>query len=258
MKDVDAMLGRRPETCLSDLVLDRLLAGELDGTPDADAVQTHLSACDVCTARLAELRAQGEAFGNEIWVAGVAAQTRKAARRGWARPAIAALAAAAAVVLVVQLVPHNANRAKGGDRLLLYARTGTTGQVSEVLPGEILAPDDAIRFSVSIKSDAFVVIVGIDAAGAVTPYVPVDGNDPVFLRRGPNQLIEGSIILDETLGPERVIAFACVNPVPVENIRAASAAALQEAGGDPRAIERVDVDCRQTSVLFEKQVRDTP
>ncbi|HTV20370.1 MAG TPA: zf-HC2 domain-containing protein, partial [Polyangiaceae bacterium] len=53
-------LGRSPE-CVSDLALDRLLSGELTGTP-ARAVRAHLAGCSACEARRAELAADREAF----------------------------------------------------------------------------------------------------------------------------------------------------------------------------------------------------
>ena len=48
----------RPEGCLSDFALDRMLAGE----PENEAHRAHLGACERCAKREAELRAERDAF----------------------------------------------------------------------------------------------------------------------------------------------------------------------------------------------------
>src|SRR5262249_55014045 len=98
----------RDEGCLSDLALDRLLAGER-----VDHAREHLLGCAACAARKAALERDKAAFAE--------VRRRKGAPIRWA-PFTAAFAAAAAVLLVVFTRPHDdpGNRTKGTSRLGFY------------------------------------------------------------------------------------------------------------------------------------------
>ncbi|WP_373048629.1 hypothetical protein [Vulgatibacter sp.] len=250
----DFVIGK-DEGCVSDLTLDRFLAGELEETPEGMQVQAHLATCSRCAGRKASFEADAERFDEEIFVQGLAAQAaRKAkapARRIPFASIMGAVAAAAAVVLVVVL-PKNEEmgyRSKGGGALELIART-QDGNVERVLPGDPLAPGDAIRFEVSAPEEAWVAIVGVDSAQVVTPYV-----QGASLPAG-EQVLPGSIVLDETLGAERIVAVFCDGPVATEKLVDAGKRALAAAGGDPAAVVDLAVpDCRQSSVLIRKVER---
>jgi len=70
--------------------------------------------------------------------------------------------------------PHySARNATVGSRP--DARHAGTGRVERVLPGAELSPDDAIRFGVTNDKPGWLVVLGVDAAGQVTPYAPVSG-----------------------------------------------------------------------------------
>jgi len=91
-------------------------------------------------------------------------------------------------------------------------------------------------------------MLGIDAAGAVTPYV----DDVAIEAEGPQRL-PGAIRLDEPLGPERIVALFCSEPVGRERLLAAGAEALRRANGDPAGDLVLDLpDCAQASILIRK------
>lgn len=255
----DLDLVREP-TCPSDLVLDRFLAGELDGTSGRELVTAHLAACPQCEARRAELAGAAARFPEEVFVAGLAARTARTARSKapFALGGIAALAAAAAAALF--LVPSGGGlpgddrtiRSKGGDSLAVFASRG--GEVDRLLPGDPLSPGDAIRFEVAVPRRSWVVVLGIDAAGAVTPYAGGDAGVP--LEPGAATLLPGSIVLDDTPGTERLVALFCERPVDAREAIRAGEAALVRAGGDPAAsLELSIAGCRQASLPFRKVLR---
>lgn len=256
----DLDLDREP-TCPSDLVLDRFLAGELDGTAGRDLLAAHLEACPRCDHRRAELAGAAARFPEEVFVAGLAARSVRAARsrRPYALGGLAALAAAAAAAFF--LVPGGGGlpgdggtvRSKGGDSLAVFASRG--GEVGRVLPGDPLSPGDAIRFEVAAPRRSWVVVLGIDAAGVVTPYAAGEGAG-VPLDPGAPTLLPGSIVLDRTTGTERVVALFCERPVEAREAIRAGEAALARAGGDPAApLELGVAGCRQASLPFRKVVR---
>jgi hypothetical protein len=243
----------RPETCLSDLALDRITIGEVS---ESETVSAHLVSCAGCRGRLDELRREHAAFAETEFVAGLAASARKRSlptRRAGALAALTTTLVAAAAVLFFLPRPARTPRVryKGGFQLSLVARRAD-GHVERVTQGATLAPDDAIRFRVASDRNTWLVIVGVDTAGQVTPYVPQDGS-ALALPATHDRILDGSIILDDTEGSERVVALSCPKPLPVARAVEAGRRALKRAGGDPRRVGDFGLDCAQTSALFVKR-----
>lgn len=192
--------------CLSDLCLDELLAGEL-APGAAAAAADHLAGCERCQAREHALAADRERF--------CAALPSIARRRPRGRIAIAAagaVAAAAAAVVVVTL-PHDdtgGTRTKGGAHLGLVVQHG--GAMRAGATGEVVHPGDTLSYLVTTAEPAYVTVLGRDAAGRVTTYVPparVAGRDvelPI------------ATLLDGTLGREEIVAVFCAGTMAVPSI----------------------------------------
>ena len=139
-------------------------------------------------------------------------------------------------------------RRKGGLGLAVFARLAS-GRVERLLPGARLLPGEVVRFEVTAERPGSLVLVGLDAARVVTPYVPRSG-PALLLPAGRAQVPEGSILLDEALGPERFVAVLCGTPLDVAQVVETARAALK--ASDPRRIERLDLPCPQASFLIEK------
>jgi hypothetical protein len=117
-----------------------------------------------------------------------------------------------------------------------------------------VAPGDAIRFEVSTGEPGYLAIVGADSAREVTAYFPA-GAEAQAIGRGPKQLLDGSIILDETLGPERITAVLCKDPLTVARLIDATKQALERAGGDPLKLGEPELPCHKASFVIEKRAR---
>src|SRR5262249_49944343 len=143
--------------------------------------------------------------------------------------ALATLAAAAALVLLVRAPEEPAFRTKGGLQLQLIARRAN-GRVEAILPGGELAPGEALRFRVTSRAAGCVCVSVLDSARVVSAYVPAEGQALAFPATR-ERLLDGSIILDETLGPERVVAVLCKQPIAVAEVVAAGKRALARANG---------------------------
>jgi hypothetical protein len=253
----------RPESCLSDLVLDRWQASELAHRPEGDAVRSHLSGCSSCAGRLRALEREPDILpaskvrsappvGSEILPSDV--PPRKRSQRVVAGlTGLAALAAAGLVLVVTGSLSKSLEptlRAKGELQLELVVRR-TDGRTETVLPADSLAAGDSVRFLVSSAEPGFAFVIGLDAAGAVSAYFPPVGV-PSPLPAGRSQALPGSVILDETLGAERFLLLYCNEATHIDVVLAAGRRALASAGGDPRRVERIDLPCLQSSMTVEK------
>jgi hypothetical protein len=242
------------DACLSDLVLDRLRTGEVPATSD---VAAHVDTCARCAARAAELRADARQFADEQFIAGRAADARAQARargRRLATPVWSGLAAAAAVVVLLLSVrerpPAPPLRTKGRGALDLVVRRAD-GRVEPVVAGTLLHAGESVRFIVTTDEGGYLAIVGADARQAVTAYQPAIGQARP-IDAGRRQLIDGSVVLDDAPGAERMIAVVCARPLSVDVVTAAARQALARAGGDPRRMSALELDCRQLSFVIEK------
>jgi hypothetical protein len=247
-RDPETIPPRRPDECLSDLALDQVLAGARESWP-------HVAGCVRCRGRLEALRRENQL--PEAWLAAGIARTR---RRLWRRRAgtVASLALAAALVVTFTRVSRpppvgDAEQIKGDPVALgVYVRRGA-GVVEAAVSPAAVAPGEQIRFEVTSARPGFLGIVGIDAAGAITPYVSAGARlKPIGRGR---LLLDGSVLLDDTLGPERLIAVVCRDERATRELTDAARAALDKARGDPAAVGALELGCAQAPFLLQKSRR---
>lgn len=239
---------QRPEACLSDLALDRLVMGEIDRRAPAVA---HLDTCETCRARLAELEAASRPFMSDGPARRMPAPR---ARRRWAWVGAGATLASAAAVALWLRPAEERTRLKGGPVLEVIAKHGD-GRVESIAPGATLAPNDAIRFRLSTQAAAYVSVIGLDAAGHVTAYAPASG-PALALPAGAGQLLDGSVILDDTPGAERIVALVCERPMDVAAVVAAGQRALADSRRDPRKVNAaLGFSCPYATTWYQKLTR---
>ena len=221
---------RRAPDCLSDLRIDRMLAGDLDGGAREQA-RDHVAGCAACASRVAAFEAARAATPPATDLEAIrriaAAPPARAARRRrrWLWPSLGmALAACAAAVVVAVRPPapesDDATRTKGGAHLGFFVKHGDA--VRRGGPDESVSPGDLVRFVVSTPRPAHLAhlaIIGLDARGAVTVYFPVAGVADT-VDAGTDVELPRATLLDGTLGPETVAAFFCERPVDLTAVRA--------------------------------------
>ena len=204
----------RSPGCLSRLHCDQLLNGELE---DREDLKQHHASCARCSALLAAHRRERAAFAVPM------ARPRGLAQ-GRARWTIglAAIAAMFCVWLVASRgrVGDTEIRYKGKPVLAFYVKHGQA--VREGAPGDVVCPNDAINFVVSTEQPAFVAIISIDGAGKVSAYYP-EGATAAAIPAGRDQVLPRSVLLDDTLGLERIVGVFCDRPMEVAELAAAVA-----------------------------------
>ncbi len=237
-------------------------ASELGSERHAE-VAAHLAGCDRCRARLDDEDAERRAFlARRPTGAFLAALERRRPEPWWRRfrwqPWLgAALAAAAMVALVVQSGaltnadgPGSRNRLKTAFDLSFHVRSGDVIELGK--PGGIYHPGDAIQLRYSSPTEGHLVVVSVDSAGAATAFYDASGQS-LQIAPAVAELLDGSVVLDDALGPERVIGCFSDTPLATDDVLGAARAALDAAGGDPRAVGALDVPCRQIGFLIDKQ-----
>jgi hypothetical protein len=146
--------------------------------------------------------------------------------------------------------------AKGGPALHLVARRAIAGadRVFGVDPGAALAAGDAIRFALDGADGRYLLVVSVDGAGQINVYYPYGGSAAAPIDPADHLVVDGSIVLDDAPGPERIWAVVSDRAVTVDELRAQLS--LIAAGGAPairRGAELAIPDARQTSAWFEKR-----
>ena len=158
---------------------------------------------------------------------------------------------AAALVLVARSPepqpPDTGTRIKGGARIGFFVKHGEA--VRRGGPGELVNPGDLVRFTAASAQPAHLTIIGVDAAGAVSVYFPVNGGaDDV----APGNEIElpRATALDDTLGSETVHAIFCARPLDA----AASEAARAALRANPQATPPVPLasGCTTDTLVWTK------
>jgi len=242
---------RRGAGCLSDFALDRFRLGDGRGSEECPPPSSHLRGCVKCQARLAELEAVVAPTLDVSRLLPVAPQAR-----GWRRWPALWLAPLALVAALVVLVPWRAppERSKGGGWQLGLIAQHANGRIDRISSGDALAPGDRVRFEVTAPSAAFVSIISMDGAGAVTPFFPPSGT-AAAISPGKQQVLEGAIRLDAALGPERLVLVACARRVDVTEVVRAGRAALEQVQGRPDAVATLNLPCTQHSFWIHKEVR---
>jgi Putative zinc-finger len=215
----------RWKACLSAYQLDRYRLGELTAEK-AMEVQAHLKTCARCRAAeevLASAQADFHASATPL------RRPRRPLRRAlpWGAGAVAL-----AATCLLALRPSLEVRSKGAPVSVgMYVQHGQS--VRRALPGEVVAPGDAVRFSYSSAEPRSLAILSVDGAGVASVYFP-DGPETVRVPAAEDTPLPLATQLDGVLGEERVVALFCQKPRALEPVRRAlqtSGAALPEVPG---------------------------
>lgn len=206
------------ERRFTDLELERSLAGDL---PPDRARALEREATDADRARLDELRAEHQAYLGAIDVDAEVRRIEQRAARIKPEPRVAwwrwmvgggilVAAAAAALVFVRPGKPAPDDREiKGGDISLIIHTPSR-----QLASGDTVAPGERIRFEINAGRPGHVAIVGVDASGAQTVYVPYGGTAAASFDPGA-RVLPGAIQLDAAPGDETFYALYSEQPFAI-------------------------------------------
>ena len=190
--------------CPSSFALDAFRLG-LDRTPAA-----HVGGCARCTAWLAA-QEQIETKVAHLWVPA----RRRAASGFWRYLRLGLPVAVGAVALLVLARPRPPTEtAKGASAPVQIARS-RAGVLSWLSPADDLSARDAIRIFVNRqdRADRYVLVGSVDASQQLARFYPMDGQGCSVPLPAAGQPIDGSIVIDEAPGPERLVILVSHEPL---------------------------------------------
>lgn len=253
-------------TTLTLAVLRRFHFGELSGQEKA-AVEEALERDPEAKARLERMRAEEAAFLERT---DLALESAKIVERMRA-PATEGLAArlrrlfggsglrlAAALVVLVALIPFGRalwspapgpNRTKGSVQLEMFVKDGAGVRRGE--DGMRLREGDQVQFRYRAVGRRYVFVVSADSRGVLSPLYPDLPTRSIPVRPDGRHTLEGSIILDDAVGPERIFAVFSDEPLTFDTIREAL-----EDEADLTALREIDLrrqDVDQATILIMKE-----
>lgn len=232
---------RASPRCLSDAQLDALLC-DVASASAAQSARAHLASCVPCRARLDELdaataRLRDDLSDAEILALASGARHRRSSTSGGPLPtpqstrrALAAAVAAAAVAAIFLLALRTAPRrsigvrAKGSGAVSVQVlRDGRTfmGQ-----SGDRYFQGDTLQFALTLARPTHVAVFDREASGAVAVFYPWRGGNAGLVAAtapGEPRVLEPAIALDDSVGPEWLVAIRCETPFSTAPIAAALA-----------------------------------
>ncbi|MCB9654046.1 MAG: zf-HC2 domain-containing protein [Deltaproteobacteria bacterium] len=197
------------------------------------AMRAHVETCSACAHRVTAFREQAAAFVQETDFAreSAAVLARHAKDRSRYAPFFEGRLAWVAVTLVLLLgapigityyqgrttsgseIPtgSHAHRVKGSPGLEMYIDRPKGPMKAR--SGARLREGDRVQFLYQATGYEYLFLISIDARGVVSPLYPEHPGDSIAIDPSRRRTLEGSIILDDSIGAEKFIGFFSHQPL---------------------------------------------
>lgn len=223
----------------------------------------HPASCAECRARLDALEREERDFLSSTNIAAdsaaILARLENAERaprlKRWmfAVPALALTAILALTLFPKPNADPETTRIKGGAIDLEMFVKDAQG-IHPADDGARLREGDAIQFRYRAGGRRFVFVASVAADGTVSPLYPDAEQSSIPVSPSGTHVLEGSIILDDSRGPERFFAFFSDEPISFDEVQRALKSSIQES--DVTRLQEVEIgreDVDETSVLIFKE-----
>ena len=221
--------------------LRQLHLGEL---ADASQIEAHLSHCPHCAQRLASLRQADsldlQTFSPATASVGILERLERPKRRWFWIPAIAL---ATALFFVAR--PEPTERIKGGPSIHVYVDDPSGPKAAN--DGIRLGTGARIQVRYQAAEHGYLFVASRDGRGQRTPLYPDTPTESLAIDGAGT--LDGSIILDDAVGPERIYGF--FSTVPLTWTEVDSALAQADPSDPARILQRADV--AESSLLIVKE-----
>ncbi|MBW2700889.1 MAG: DUF4384 domain-containing protein [Deltaproteobacteria bacterium] len=235
------------------------------------SIEDHLKTCLSCREKIEALKEASANFEGRMNRAGFLAAVQQgmkeaeeplSRRRIWPWFAVVGTALAAMLLWMV-LQPQlgvlggegaDGIRIKGDSTLKLGFFIEHDGKTELVDPTKVLHPGERIQFALTGPRGGFVHLVGVDEAGLVSVYYPRSDQGQEEFPGGVGRPVPGAVLLDGTLGRERIFVLVCEQAMKAAQIKSR----VEGLRPDVRGLldeDMLDFDCAQTSLVLHKERR---
>jgi len=223
---------------------------------------SHVGTCERCASIVSDIsESRALLLGSDPSAASVrvariiieTARQRRSPRR-WLRflaPVLLVPAAAAFLLFVRPSLPsHHDGAVKG--RVIVETYCKRDGKVFPAVDGGEYFPGDRLRFAYTQNRPGFLLVFGVDDAGAIFPYYEENRLVGTPAEPGAKVFLPGAVELDGHQGWERIYLIWTESPMAEVAVRSAVASSLAAAGGDVRRTSVLDLPVEQVSLLLRR------
>ncbi len=205
----------RGPQCPPAAVLEALSAGE--AVPAA--TQAHVEGCPDCGAQLSALRAEADAFNRarppERFLKQLEGRAAAAPARRfrWLAPVLGVALPVLAVVLILpRLQREDPGVTFKGEPFRVVVAAQGTGSPELLAPDAQVRAGDALRFAYEAPQDGHLMVLELDGRGAATVFYPYGATASAPHKAGERDFLPGSVELDDSPGPEVLVAVFSARP----------------------------------------------
>lgn len=222
---------------------------------------SHVGTCERCAAIMSDIsESRALLLGSDPVAASERAariimetvRQRRSPRR-WLRylaPVFLVPAVAAFLLFVRPSLPSHSGAVKG--RIIVETYCKRDGKVFPATDGGDFLPGDQLRFAYTQDRPGYLLVFGVDDAGAIFPYYEENRLVGTPVQAGARVFLPGAVELDAHKGWERIYSIWSESPLSDAAVRFAVASSLARVGGDVRRTEALDLPVEQVSLLLRR------
>ena len=210
------------------------LEARVAGDSSAASVQEHLAGCEDCQGYVRALDESADVFRKqrppELFLRQVHARAERKPRRWWVGIGVALAAGLALVGVLPRELGRSAEdvRMKGSPFSVVYRRAGMDAPAP--VPEDFRArPGDALRFFYRAPRAGFVAVLEVDGTHRASVLYPYGQKRSTPLEKNRREPLAGALTLDDSPGPEWLVAVFSSTETDLERWRQQLEAAPEEA-----------------------------
>lgn len=234
--------------CPPAAVLEAMSAGE--AVPEA--TRTHVAGCPDCHGQLQALTTAREAFVRakppDLFLRQLERRAASQPQRGlrWLLPVLGACVPLLALLVLVPRLSEDGVTMKGGAFRVVASRAGGTPEL--LGPDAQVRPGDALRFAYEAPEAGHLLILELDGRGTASVFYPLGSATSAPQPAAQRDFLPGSVVLDDSPGPEWLLAV--FSPRPLE--AAPLLEALRAQAGRPEPTLSCP-DCSVSTLRLQKR-----
>jgi hypothetical protein len=212
-------------------------------------IEEHVSSCISCRRFLQSLQQERDGFLSRFPFEQTIGARQTAVVRHFYPKQLFALAAsvlllAGAGIIYRQLSFPQSSRLKG-EAVEMNVYVKTAAGAIESRKEHWYAPGEQIQITYSCAALNRLILLSVDERGTISTYCPIRGDSSVTLEQGAGLPLPNSIILDDYIGKELIVAIFSRRPLSLSSAKSL----LTKAIGSPANLQAVSLDAGDSAIV---------